>query len=69
MFIILIILSIIVAVGGALSLSNATMGVGIIGLACMLACFARIAQASSQHAELKQLLADKTPQLEPQATE
>lgn len=43
---------------GALSLSNATMGVGGIGAACFWAILARIAQAQAQHAQLVALAAN-----------
>ena len=36
---------------GFLLLAQATTGVGLIGLACLLAIFARLAQASSHHNE------------------
>jgi hypothetical protein len=41
-----------VAAIGLLFLSNATSGVGILSLACLLAICARIAQASAHHREL-----------------
>lgn len=44
----LVIVSIIVALLGALSLSKATAGVGMICIACFLAILARIAQAKGQ---------------------
>jgi hypothetical protein len=48
----LVVLS-VVAVGiGFLFLSEATMGVGIIGIAATLGIWARLAQASSNHMEV-----------------
>jgi hypothetical protein len=40
----------------ALSFTKATLGVGLMALACLLAILARLAQAAAQHKELKQLL-------------
>jgi hypothetical protein len=37
-------------------LSQATLGVGIVGLACLAAILARVAQASGQHADIMQAL-------------
>jgi hypothetical protein len=48
----LITLAVLFALGGLLELTGATAGVGILALACLLAIFARIAQASGQHREL-----------------
>ena len=56
MFIILIILSIIALVIGVFNLTNATLGAGVIAIACFFAILARIEQANSHHKELKQLL-------------
>jgi hypothetical protein len=53
---ILIILA-IVAVGiGFLELSQATMGVGILAIGCLMGILARIAQASAHHKELTEKL-------------
>ena len=38
--------------GGLMSLSNATVGVGLVALSCSLGVFARIAQATRHHDEL-----------------
>lgn len=46
--VVLLILSVLAGIGGLLSLSNATTGVGLIGFACLLAIWARIAQAGNQ---------------------
>lgn len=48
---VLLVLSVIAAVFGLLSLSEATMGVGVLALACLLGIFARIAQAHQHHQE------------------
>lgn len=57
---VLIILAVLAWGAGVMTLSNATLGVGAIATACLFGIFARIAQASAQHAELRRLLA-KTP--------
>ena len=49
---ILMILGILAVVVGALSLSQATMGVGIIAIGCFLAILARLAQAEVHHRAL-----------------
>ena len=64
--IIFVILAVLAVVGGALSLSNATAGVGIIAIGCFLAICARIAQAGQQHAAL--LAAVRTVTAEPHPT-
>jgi hypothetical protein len=46
------VLAVLVAGIGVLFLTQATMGVGLVGLACLLAIFARIAQATDHHAAL-----------------
>jgi hypothetical protein len=53
---ILLILALIIAGFGMMSLTQATMGVGILAIACLFAIFARIAQASAHQKELKRLL-------------
>ena len=45
MYILLAVIAIIVAFVGVISLTQVTMGVGIIALACCLGIFARIVQA------------------------
>lgn len=52
----LIVISVLVALVGAFNLSEATKGVGIIAIACLLAIYARIAQAYTNHSEVKALL-------------
>ena len=52
MAIVLIVLSLFVAFFGLLTLSNATLGVGVMAGACLLAILARIAQAHQHHREL-----------------
>jgi hypothetical protein len=49
---IFVILGAIALVIGLFSLTQTTMGAGIIGIACFLGILARIAQASKQHREL-----------------
>ena len=49
---VLIVLSVVVALIGVFSLSEATVGVGLVALACLLGIFARIAQASNYHSKL-----------------
>ena len=48
----LIIIGFLCVVGGAVSLSGATAGVGAVAIGCFLAILARLAQARTQHAEL-----------------
>ena len=55
---ILIGLSLLALIAGALFLSEATMGIGIIAGAGVLAIYARIAQAGSHHKQIKKLLGD-----------
>lgn len=50
--VVLLILALLFVFGGALSLSNATAGVGVVAMGCFLAICARIAQAGTQHAAL-----------------
>ena len=47
----LVILSVLAVALGVLSTSEATFGVGVIGVAGVLAIWARMAQASKQHQE------------------
>lgn len=50
MTIVLVVVALLAGVIGVLSLSEATMGVGIICFGCLIGIVARIAQASVQHA-------------------
>jgi len=50
--IVLILVAVVAAIVGAGSLSNATVGVGLMAAACLLAIFARIAQAGTHHREV-----------------
>ena len=52
MSIFLVILGILVVLGGILSLTQATMGVGLIAIGCFLAILARLAQAEAQHRQV-----------------
>jgi len=49
MSIFLVILGLLVVLGGILSLTQATLGVGLIAIGCLLAILARLAQAEAQH--------------------
>ena len=49
MTVFLVVISLLVVVIGALSLSKATMGVGMIAIGCFIAILARLAQAADQH--------------------
>ncbi len=49
----LVLLSILAGGAGFIFLSEATMGVGIIGLAALLGIWARIAQADTNHKKLE----------------
>ncbi|WP_208588000.1 hypothetical protein [Xanthomonas fragariae] len=53
----LVIISILAVAIGVLSLSQATMGVGVIAIGCFIAILARLAQASEHHKSL--LIRDK----------
>lgn len=59
MTMLLVILAILIALGAVLNLTQATVGVGLMALACLVAIFARLAQATVQHAELKRLVGQK----------
>jgi hypothetical protein len=50
----LIILAVLTLVVGALFLTQATLGIGFIAIACLLAILARIAQAASYQAEARE---------------
>jgi hypothetical protein len=52
----LIILAVLAALVGLVSLSQATLGVGLICGGCLLGVLARIAQAQAQHRELQEVL-------------
>jgi hypothetical protein len=54
--VLLIILALVVGFFGAMSLTQATLGVGIICSACLIGILGRIAQAYEQHRELRKLL-------------
>ncbi len=59
MAVLLVLLAILIALVAGLSLSQATLGVGLMALACLFAIFARLVQAAAQHAELKRLIDQK----------
>lgn len=48
----LVVLAVLGLVAGLLTLSQATVGVGAVGAACLFAIFARMAQANRQHQQL-----------------
>lgn len=52
----LVILALLAAVVGGLTMSQVSAGVGVLAGACLLAILARMAQASRQHRELVSLL-------------
>lgn len=52
----LLAMALVVTIGGLFALSQATLGVGSICIACFLAILARIAQAGYQHAEVLNVL-------------
>ena len=52
MSIFLVILGLLVVLGGILSLTQATLGVGLIAIGCFLAILARLAQAEAQHRKI-----------------
>ena len=51
MYIALIIVSLVVALWGFTMINNATAGVGLICVSCLLAIYARLVQASKHHNE------------------
>lgn len=57
---ILTLLAIVAGLVGLFFLSEATMGVGIMGLACLFGILARIAQADKHHKELKNMRAENS---------
>jgi hypothetical protein len=59
MTILLVLLAILIALGAGFNLTQATLGVGLMALACLVAILARLAQAAAQHAELKRLIDQK----------
>jgi hypothetical protein len=67
MFVILLIVAIGTTAIGCMMLSQATLGVGIVGSGCFLAILARMAQAQSHHQALMDRLASLRP--EPPAPE
>ncbi len=52
MHIVLVVLAILVAIAGALMLTQATMGVGVIAFGIFLIALARVVQAERQHSQL-----------------
>lgn len=56
MAILLLLVGLFVAGAGFLYLTQATLGVGLIGLGCLCAVLARIAQADQQHRNLLEVL-------------
>ena len=49
----------LVVLGGILSLSQATMGVGIVAIGCFLGIAARLLQASTYQKQLADILSDR----------
>ncbi len=62
MGILLILLSTIALVFGLLILSEATTGVGMIGIAGVLAIYTRLAQSAVQHREIKRMFGERPPE-------
>ena len=56
MVVILIILALILAGAGIFSISQATLGVGLLACACFLGILARIAQAAKHQEKIEALL-------------
>lgn len=67
MAVLIAILGLVVVAGGFLSLTQATMGAGIVGVGCALLIVARLVQASGQHKELRELLEKFLPPVPPAA--
>ena len=61
MTVLLVVLALLIALAAAAYLTQATLGVGLMALACLLGILARLAQATVQHAELKRLLGQRGP--------
>lgn len=55
--VLMLVLAIVAGGVGLLALSNATLGVGLLACACLLAIAARIVQAEAQHQEVLRELA------------
>ena len=64
MTVLLVILALAIGVYGGMSLTQATLGVGIISWACLLGILGRLAQAHDQHRELKRILQARPPVVE-----
>ena len=62
MVILLVILAILALVVGFFTLSQATLGVGLLAAACLFGILGRIAQAAQHQTELKTLLTLQTAQ-------
>ncbi len=62
MLVLLIVVAIILGIAGALFLSNATLGVGLIALGCLAGIVSRIIQASEQgqNIEMRLVAMDNT---------
>lgn len=61
MAVLFVLLSVLAAMAGLLFLSEATTGVGIIGLACYFGILARIGQADAQHKKLMAAIEESQP--------
>lgn len=59
MTVLLVLVAVFIALGAATFLTQATLGVALMALACLFGMFARLAQAAGQHAELKRLVGEK----------
>jgi len=57
----LVILSLVIAFFGLVFSSRATIGMCVIGLACLVAILARIAQAAAQHDAMKATAKPQAP--------
>jgi hypothetical protein len=57
MTIFLLVVSAMMVVYGFLSLTPATLGVGLIGIACWFGILSRISQAETHHHELMEMIA------------
>lgn len=58
--------AILIGFGGLSSLTQATLGVGVIGVALLFGIFARLLQAQANHNDLKQFIASQRPPVQAQ---
>ena len=67
MAILLVLVSLVIGAAGLLFLSNATVGVGLIAFACLLAIYARIAQVWEHRRDAREEASMRAASAAPQA--